>query len=61
MDFIKKSLIEYKDDEASLKKDALRADEIKLVMENVNVSHNTAITVLKETNGDIVEAILKLS
>ena len=41
--FYSNSLIEYKDDEASLKKDVLRADEIKLVMENVNFSHNTAI------------------
>jgi nascent polypeptide-associated complex subunit alpha len=36
-------------------------EDIELVMEQAGVDRETAVRALKETNGDIAEAILKLS
>ncbi len=38
-----------------------RADDVKLVMEQANVSEEEARKALEETEGDIAEAILQLS
>lgn len=38
----------------------LSEDDIKLVIEQAGVDRDAAVSALKETNGDIAEAILKL-
>lgn len=35
-------------------------EDIKLVMDQANVSHDSALQALKENNGDIAQAIIKL-
>ncbi|MCD6227047.1 nascent polypeptide-associated complex protein [Candidatus Micrarchaeota archaeon] len=40
--------------------ESINEDDVKLVMEQANVSREVAENALKETNGDIAEAITKL-
>ncbi|HIP16914.1 MAG TPA: nascent polypeptide-associated complex protein [Methanothermococcus okinawensis] len=51
-------MIKIKDEEVKLE---ITEDDIEMVMNQCNVSKEEAIQVLKECNGDIAEAILKLS
>ena len=44
-----------------MNEEGLKVEDIKMVMEHANVSRNAAIKVLRETNGDTVQAIMKLS
>ena len=53
-----KEKVEIKDEEVKLE---ITEDDIEMVMNQCNVSKEKAIQVLKECNGDIAEAILKLS
>ena len=49
------------DDEKPLPEDGLTQDHIKMVMDHANCSRNAAIRVLRETNDDMVQAVMKLT
>ena len=53
-----KEKVEIKDEEVKLE---ITEDDIEMVMNQCNVPKEKAVQVLKECNGDIAEAILKLS
>ena len=46
---------------APLNEDGLTPNHITMVMEHANCSRNAAIRVLRETNDDMVQAVMKLT
>jgi nascent polypeptide-associated complex subunit alpha len=48
-------------DEAPLPEDGLTPNHITMVMDHANCSRNAAIKVLRETNDDMVQAVMKLT
>ena len=49
------------DDGAPLPEDGLTPNHINMVMDHANCSRNAAIRVLRETNDDMVQAVMKLT
>ena len=49
------------DDSVPLPEDGLTANHIDMVMQHANCSRNTAIKALRETNDDMVQAVMKLT
>ena len=49
------------DDEKPLPEDGLTPNHITMVMDHANCSRNAAIRVLRETNDDMVQAVMKLT
>ncbi|MDI9645134.1 MAG: nascent polypeptide-associated complex protein [Archaeoglobales archaeon] len=43
-----------------IKKFEIKEEDLKLIMEQANVDRETALKALKEANGDLAEALLKL-
>ena len=50
-----------KDDEKPLPEDGLTPNHISMVMDHANCTRNAAIRVLRETNDDMVQAVMKLT
>ena len=50
-----------KDDEQPLPEDGLTPNHIQMVMDHAKCSRNQAIRVLRETNDDMVQAVMKLT
>merc|ERR1719453_1970413 len=50
-----------KDDGEPLNEDGLTANHITMVMDHANCSRNAAIRALRETNDDMVQAVMKLT
>ena len=48
-------------DEAPLPEDGLTPNHITMVMDHANCTRNAAIKVLRETNDDMVQAVMKLT
>ena len=57
----KAPIADAKDDEAPLNEDGLTPNHISMVMDHANCSRNAAIRVLRETNDDMVQAVMKLT
>uniref|UniRef100_A0A7S3CJ64 NAC-A/B domain-containing protein n=1 Tax=Strombidium rassoulzadegani TaxID=1082188 RepID=A0A7S3CJ64_9SPIT len=49
------------DDSVPLPEDGLTQDHINMVIQHANCSRNTAIKALRETNDDMVQAVMKLT
>ena len=49
------------DNEEPLSEEGLTPNHIKMVMDHANCSRNAAIRVLRETNDDMVQAVMKLT
>lgn len=49
------------DDGQPLSEDGLTQNHIKMVMDHTNCTRNQAIKVLRETNDDMVQAVMKLT
>ena len=57
----KAAAIDPKDDGEPLNEDGLTPNHITMVMDHANCSRNAAIRVLRETNDDMVQAVMKLT
>ena len=57
----KQAAVADKDDGAPLNEDGLTPNHITMVMDHANCSRNAAIRVLRETNDDMVQAVMKLT
>ena len=57
----KKDAAAEKDDEAPLSEEGLTPNHITMVMDHGNCSRNAAIKALRETNDDMVQAVMKLT
>merc|ERR1712086_492245 len=53
--------VKPEDDGAPLPEEGLTANHITMVMDHANCSRNAAIRVLRETNDDMVQAVMKLT
>ena len=49
------------ENEEPLDEEGLTPNHIKMVMDHANCSRNAAIRVLRETNDDMVQAVMKLT
>merc|ERR1719253_448178 len=57
----KAAVADAKDDGEPLNEDGLTPNHITMVMDHANCSRNAAIRVLRETNDDMVQAVMKLT
>ena len=57
----KPQAVSAKDDGEPLPEEGLTPNHISMVMDHANCSRNAAIRVLRETNDDMVQAVMKLT